>query len=244
MKKLIIIALLLLGITAQAAKITEYQFDGAYLYGYTDIIVAADEAITKEEVCAIMYRILKQNGKVNGGGVINNPQFLDVKADRWSYVAIEHMVKIHAITKSSDYFYPNRAISRGDMAKLTTVALGLKSDKKSTIIYKDLSVSNEYYSDIKTLTLLGVLQGYPDGTIRPNGNLTRSEFVKMINLIVNRSSDYEVDVNHKFVDIANSHWAYSDLIRATSAFEQLPNGKFKVNNGKRIERNKLDEYYQ
>lgn len=244
MKKLIIVALLLLGITAQATKITDYQFDGAYLYGYTDTTMAADEAITKEEVCAIMYRILKQNDKVNGGGVINNSQFLDVKADRWSYVAIEQMVKIHAVDKSSDYFYPNRAITRGDMAKLTTTALGLKSDKKTAVSYKDLSITDEYYNYIKTLTLLGILEGYPDGTIRSNGNLTRSEFVKMINLIVNRGSDYEVDTNHSFKDLSNGHWAYGDLIKASSAFDQLPNGKFKVNNGQRIERNKLDEYYQ
>lgn len=241
---LLLIAILTMTVLA-TAKVTNYEFSGAYLYGYTDTIIAADASVTREEASAIVYRILKQNDKINGYGVINNQLFLDVKSNRWSYVAIEHMLKIKAIETKQEYFYPNRPITRGEMSKLVVVGFNFIKQEKIKF-YKDLDNNNEYYQYVNILSSMGILEGYPDNTIKINNNLTRSEFVKMMNIIINRDETYEVDTKHQFKDVSTTHWAYKDLIKASSAFEETKdkNGKYKVNNKNRIPRNKLDEYYQ
>lgn len=61
---------------------------------------------------------------------------------------------------------------------------------------------------IETLRLMGALDGYPDGTFRPEGNLTRAQFCKMAVYAMNGESELGLySTITVFPDVKGSHWA-------------------------------------
>ena len=61
---------------------------------------------------------------------------------------------------------------------------------------------------VNMLTALGVIEGDPDGSFRPDATVTRAEMAKMIFVVRNNSIDDSAYANNssKMTDI-NSHWA-------------------------------------
>ena len=65
------------------------------------------------------------------------------------------------------------------------------------------------YDAIMALKKVGILAGYPDGTFRPDENVTRAEFTAMITKALNlRNKDFSI-TNYK--DLSQKHWAYRDI---------------------------------
>ncbi|OWR30834.1 hypothetical protein CDO73_09610 [Saccharibacillus sp. O23] len=59
----------------------------------------------------------------------------------------------------------------------------------------------------------GNLQGYADGTVKPNGTISRAEFAAM----VNRLFGYKELANTTFKDVPAANWAFSDVSKAVQA---------------------------
>ncbi|MCL6459207.1 MAG: S-layer homology domain-containing protein [Gorillibacterium sp.] len=59
----------------------------------------------------------------------------------------------------------------------------------------------------------GILKGYPDGTIRPNNQITRAEFFAL----VNNAFGFEKTAAITFSDIKNNSWAYPVVAKAQAA---------------------------
>lgn len=72
--------------------------------------------------------------------------------------------------------------------------------------FKDVSEESQYRKGIITLTKLGVINGYDDGTFRPEGEITRAEFTKMIMTALGRANTGAVPT--EFSDVGE-HWAKS-----------------------------------
>ena len=74
----------------------------------------------------------------------------------------------------------------------------------------------------------GWINGYPDGTFRPNNLICRSEVVAMVNRVVGRIPDKQtifVNMNlmNHFVDVPVSHWAFYDIMEATNSHNVVYN---------------------
>jgi len=82
-------------------------------------------------------------------------------------------------------------------------------------------------SPILALFLEGVLNGYPDGTFRPDGLLTRAEFAKMMVLAL-KLSPIPSSVP-TFPDVPKDHWGYAYIETASKAglFKGYPDGTFR-----------------
>ena len=82
------------------------------------------------------------------------------------------------------------------------------------VTYSDVDTTTEEGQAIVKLTEAGVTGGYEDGTFRPQGQLTRAEFVK----IVNRVFQYkETGVPQTAFDDVDKHWAIGDIVIAQQA---------------------------
>lgn len=57
---------------------------------------------------------------------------------------------------------------------------------------------------------LGYIAGYPDGSFRPEGFITRAEFVK----IVNEAFGFEETARIPFIDVKEKDWYYEDIQKA------------------------------
>jgi hypothetical protein len=63
---------------------------------------------------------------------------------------------------------------------------------------------------VETLRLMGVLDGYGDGTFRPNTELNRAQFCKMAVYLMDGSDELgKYGVLTVFPDVKPSHWAAS-----------------------------------
>lgn len=92
---------------------------------------------------------------------------LDAMIDKWVDASAE--------------FRPNDAITRAEFVKVVNRAFGVNAkDMSLTQDFSDVSTSAWYYQDIKAAARLGYIEGYEDGTFRPNQPITRQEAAKII----------------------------------------------------------------
>lgn len=86
-------------------------------------------------------------------------------------------------------------------------------------IFPDVSANHWAAAQIKELSQSGVIVGYPDGTFKPDDNVTRAEFASMaIRALGQEHTTVAQPVN--FTDIAPDFWAY-DMIQRALYFELI-----------------------
>ena len=81
-----------------------------------------------------------------------------------------------------------------------------------------------YYDYVVGSVKYGWINGYPDGTFRPDNTITRAEVTAITNRMLGRSADEAyVDANadelRKFTDLDVAFWAYYDIVEATNSHE-------------------------
>ena len=86
------------------------------------------------------------------------------------------------------------------------VALLIMTTSLSAVVvsaasFTDIDESHWAFESVSVLTTDGTINGYSDGSFKPDGTVTRAEFVKMLG----KSSEAR---NADFVDVDSSHWAY------------------------------------
>jgi arabinan endo-1,5-alpha-L-arabinosidase len=70
-------------------------------------------------------------------------------------------------------FKPDQAISRGEF--ITLINRVFRFTEVQEVSFSDISASNAVYKEIEKAIAVGYITGYSDGTIRPNGSITRQE---------------------------------------------------------------------
>jgi hypothetical protein len=65
-------------------------------------------------------------------------------------------------------------------------------------------------AEIENWTEKGIINGYKDGTFKPDDNITRAEFITLINKVINIQGEEEIS----FEDVDGSEWYYNDLKKA------------------------------
>ncbi len=104
---------------------------------------------------------------------------------------------------------PNGQITR---AEATTIFFRLLTDDvrdenlTKTNRYSDVAATSWYNTAVSTLSSMGIITGYPDGTFRPNAAITRAEFAA----IAARFDNDGDKTAAKFSDIA-THWAKDEI---------------------------------
>ena len=122
---------------------------------------------------------------------------------------------------------PQANISRAEVA---TIFFRLLTDEArdqfwmTTNNFPDVAPDAWYNNAISTMVNAGIIQGYEDGTFRPNNNITRAEFAAIASRFMSSGYDVEEDL---FTDIAN-HWARENINDAamTQWIHGYPDGTF------------------
>lgn len=84
--------------------------------------------------------------------------------------------------ESGNQFRPNEAITRGDAAKMLALALGLSPSTTQVFSDVDVAKAKDNYSYINALANAGIINGFQDGTFKPNERITRGQMAKIITL--------------------------------------------------------------
>lgn len=127
----------------------------------------------------------------------------------WAKDRVETLVSEGIVSGYPDgTFRPDAAITRGEVSKLLSEYIGDR--KTSDTGFKDIEGiwSTDY---IKHLAFKKVVSGYPDGTFRPENNITRAEFVTMTyNYLSETGENLDSPLKEKFIDV-NNHWAKKNI---------------------------------
>ena len=114
----------------------------------------------------------------------------------------EHMQYMNGYTDGT--FRPDATITRAEACKLLT---GLLVEKSGGTDYTFIDVpADVWYTDaVNEMTGFSLVNGYTDGTFRPNATITRAEFVT----ILTRFPHNDIGTEKSFADVPATHWAYS-----------------------------------
>lgn len=101
-----------------------------------------------------------------------------------------------------------------------------------TSMYSDIPDSFWANPEINKLTRENVVFGYPNGTFRPNANVTRAEFASFIVRGMNMEDKIGNSKKYDFADVPKNHWAYNiiNAARANDLMAGYPDNKFKPDN--------------
>lgn len=188
----------------------------SYISGYPDGSVRADACITREEIAAVLYRV--RNKTYDEPVPVTGELFTDVPAQRWSSSNIEYLAHYGIISGYPDGEYkPERNLTRAEFAALIRRFADLK-DAETELSFPDVDESLWAYDDIAAIAEAGLIDGYEDGTFRPQVEITRAEVMKIINNLLGRNplESYLKDLDfNPYTDLEESEWYYTIVLEAT-----------------------------
>lgn len=189
----------------------------AYVIGYPDGTVHPNGQITRAEVATIFFRLLRD--EVRDGAFTTSNTYSDVAYGKWYNNPISTMSALGIITGYPDgTFKPDKPITRAEFAAIAARFDETQSGKSATFsdvighwAAKEIGIA--YYNDW--------IKGYPDGTFKPDQNITRAEAMTLINRVLERKPESPADLltnMNKWTDnMDTSKWYYLDVQEATNS---------------------------
>lgn len=195
----------------------------AYVQGYPDGTVKPAGNITRAETAAILFRLMDEGSRKTYYSTTSG--FRDVASGSWYNTYVATLNNAGVITDSSNgYFRPNEAITRAELAAM----LAKFSETTGAANYfNDVSAKYWAANAIAICAKLGWITGYPDGTFRPDKNVTRAELMAMINRATGRapkSADAFLPGMKTWIDNTADKWYYLDVQEATNSHSYTVKG--------------------
>ena len=191
--------------------------DLTYIVGYPDESVRPDASMTRAEAATVFYRLY--DGEYPAfTRRMSNGTFEDVKTDYWFYKEVETLYNIGIVDGTEEHkFSPDEPVTRAEFAVMAARFADL--DYTGGNIFDDVPNGHWAYSYINAAANAGWVEGYPDGSFRPDEPISRAEVVRLVNGVINRSITLdklkELGVECPYNDLAEKHWSYCDLMEAT-----------------------------
>lgn len=196
----------------------------AYIVGYEDGLVRPNADITRAEVAAIFFRLLKDD--VRDDNLTANSVFTDVAFGKWYNKSISTMAKIGIVKgRTANAFAPNAPITRAEFAAICS-----RFDRSNVEIKSDFNDISGHWAEkeIRRAASLGWIKGYADGSFKPDQNITRAEAASMINRMLHRlpeTADDLLDGMIQWPDNQPSDWYYINMQEATNSHDFKQKGE-------------------
>lgn len=197
----------------------------AYVNGYPDGTVKPEGNVTRAEVAAILYRVMDADCVKTYE--TTRCSFSDVVRGDWfnTYVATLENAGVIVDTRTNGKFRPNEAITRAELAAMLAQFADIKSAANS---FNDVSARHWASDEIAVCAKMGWINGYPDGSFRPDATITRAEMMAMINRALDRTPKSVSDLlsgMKTWSDNANTDaWYYLDVQEATNSHTYTKSG--------------------
>lgn len=146
--------------------------------------------------------------------------FTDVDEGEWYAQAVHVLASLGILNGVGDgCFEPQRWITR---AEFTAIAMRFaKLDTSGSDIFPDVNREDWFYDQVVCAVQYGWINGYADGTFRPDNTITRVEVTAIANRMLGRSADQNYIDDHQqeltqFTDVSPYYWAYYDIMEAVN----------------------------
>lgn len=196
----------------------------AFLSGYANGTFEPDRNMTRAEVTTMFARLLTE--KMAADQTYSNT-FSDVAKSHWAANYIGYMQQFGIITGYADgSFRPDASVTRAEFAAIASRFETLTEGTKS---FSDVPSSHWAAKYINFAATRGWVNGYADGTFRPNNSITRAEVAAVTCRLLERNADQSYIRSHlselrAFTDVNESHWAYWYTIEAANGHDYTKSG--------------------
>lgn len=196
----------------------------AFLSGYANGTFEPDRNMTRAEVTTMFARLLAE--KMAADQTYSNT-FSDVAKSHWAANYIGYMQQFGIITGYADgSFRPDASVTRAEFAAIASRFERLTEGTKS---FSDVPSSHWAAKYINFAATRGWVNGYADGTFRPNNSITRAEVAAVTCRLLERNADQSYIRSHlselrAFTDVSESHWAYWYTMEAANGHDYTKSG--------------------
>lgn len=196
----------------------------AFLSGYANGTFEPDRNMTRAEVTTMFARLLTE--KMAADQTYSNT-FSDVAKSHWAANYIGYMQQFGIITGYADgSFRPDASVTRAEFAAIASRFERLTEGTKS---FSDVPGSHWAAKYINFAATRGWVNGYADGTFRPNNSITRAEVAAVTCRLLERNADQSYIRSHlselrAFTDVSESHWAYWYTMEAANGHDYTKSG--------------------
>lgn len=198
----------------------------AYVIGYEGDVVRPNNNITRAEVATIFFRLLQEN--VRNSYMTQENDFSDVNEGQWFNCAISTMSEMGVLKGYPDgTFRPNAPITRAEFAAIAARFDGREPDG----LARFSDIRNHWGAEEISRAYQNCwVDGYPNGTFRPDQDITRAEAMTLVNRVLHRNPKSPADLHHDMV-IWNDNrdenaWYYLAVQEATNShdYDRRSNG--------------------
>ena len=196
----------------------------AFLSGYANGTFEPDRNMTRAEVTTMFARLLTE--KMAADQTYSNT-FSDVAKSHWAANYIGYMQQFGIITGYADgSFRPDASVTRAEFAAIASRFERLTEGTKS---FSDVPSSHWAAKYINFAATRGWVNGYADGTFKPNNSITRAEVAAVTCRLLERNADQSYIRHHlselrAFTDVSESHWAYWYTMEAANGHDYTKSG--------------------
>lgn len=193
----------------------------AYIIGYEDGTVRPGANITRAEVATIFFRLLTDETRESYWS--QSSGFTDVASGAWYNNAVSTLTRAGILDGYEDgSFRPNASITRAEFTKIA-VSFFKHAGGASAHPFNDVPDSAWYAEFVKAAAELGLIDGYEDGTFRPNAPITRAEACTIVNRTLGRAPDKDnLLPEHEMLtwpDNSRDAWYYAQIQEATNSHD-------------------------
>ena len=182
-------------VNARMLKLNADAQKSLLLCGYPDGTFRPDAGITRAEAATLLRRATTMYGYY-----VRDDIFTDV--EMWAKQSINELAAAEVVKGYPDgTFRPNNTVTRAEFVAMLMRVVGEQGGSS-----KFADVQGHWAeSYIAKATEYGYISGYPDGTFRPDANITRAEALKVVSEVFGFSSN---GTDMRFTDVPNTHWAF------------------------------------
>lgn len=178
--------------------------------------VRPEGKITRAEVATIYFRMLTDESRTKFWS--QSSGYSDVKAGDWFNNAVSTLSNAGIIAGYEDgSFKPNGYITRAEFATIAARFFDVTYNGKD--LFPD--ISGHWAKDyINQAANKGFVNGYEDGTFKPDRNITRAEAVTLVNRTLDRHPDKSHFTKDMLVwpdNMDQTKWYYADMQEATNS---------------------------
>lgn len=191
-------------------KHTKKTSQKSFIAGYPNGLFKPDTSVTRAEAAQML--LVLENATASN----LKADFKDAK-DSWYNQALNYTRSKGMLLARDGNIRPDVPMTRGEFVRMLYPLLSYKSGGPR---FNDIA-GHEFEAAILRASANGIIKGYPDGSFKPDGKVTRAETVTMLNKLSNRylTLDDLKKNNSKikeFSDVKKSHWAYLQIMSAVN----------------------------
>ena len=205
----------------------------SYLIGYSDGTVRPNGRITRAEVATIFFRLLTDDARQRNWSSENN--FSDVSADKWYNNAVSTLCHMGVLGGYSDgTFRPNAPITRAEFAKIA-VSFAQTNGSAVYSYFTDVKTTDWFAPYVTAAKDSGLIEGYSDGSFKPENRITRAEACAIVNRVLGRKpskNHMKISDRIDWPDCTTADWFYEAIMEATNSHTYQMGKRVETWNGK------------